>query len=200
MVVRAPIHLSISEINDIVRKKSGWIYKTREKVKEYINFARERSFNIGEIFYLKGKKLILYSIKTGKKNIKLEENKIILFKKPYDDDIKKIFITWYKKQAKDFINERLIKYSNITGLHPSSVKITSANKRWGSCSGKDKINFSYKLIMTPIRIIDYVIVHELIHIKEKNHSKIFWQKVRAIIPDYKERRKWLRENGHKFYI
>ena len=199
LVIRAPYHLSVSEIEEIIKRKTGWINKTREKLKKYNRTIYKKSFNIGESFYLKGTKLKLYSIIIGEKKIELKDNRIILSKMPSDDP-RTLFINWYKGLAKDFIAERLKVYSKLTGLYPSSIRITSANKRWGSCSGKNSINFSYNLIMAPVEIIDYVIVHELIHIEEKNHSKKFWQKVEKVIPDYKARRKWLKENGHLFHI
>jgi hypothetical protein len=67
-------------------------------------------------------------------------------------------------------------------------------KRWGSCGPKGTLNFSWRLVMAPIEIIDYVIVHELIHLEEKNHSEVFWRKMRTIMPDYEKRQEWLKSN------
>ena len=109
-------------------------------------------------------------------------------------------IKWYKGQAFQKITERANYFSNLTGWKFKSIRITKAESRWGSCSPKGSINFSWKLIMTPLDVIDYVIVHELAHIPEKNHSYRFWNKVSSVLPDYKERRKWLRENSAKFKV
>ena len=73
-------------------------------------------------------------------------------------------------------------------------------KRWGSCSGKDDLNFNWKLIMAPMSIVDYIVVHELTHLKHSNHSQEFWQTIEAIIPDYEEKQEWLRVNGREFKI
>ena len=75
------------------------------------------------------------------------------------------------------------------------IRITGARTRWGSCAG-ERLNFTYRLAMAPLEVIDYVIVHELVHIEVKNHSKTFWKRVEKIMPGYKRRRRWLKENGY----
>jgi len=99
----------------------------------------------------------------------------------YREKAREVFISWYKKEAKKILTERVEFYSKSTGLKPNSVKITSAQKRLGSCSSKGNLNFSWRLVMLPIRVIDYVVVHELAHLEEHNHSKNFWTKVKTIM-------------------
>ena len=97
-----------------------------------------------------------------------------------------------KKQAKEYIPPKVEYYSNIMGLYPTDVKINSAKKRFGSCSGKNSINFSCLLMRYPQEAIDYVIVHELAHIKHKNHGREFYLLVESVLPDWKKRAKLLR--------
>ncbi|HQP00584.1 MAG TPA: M48 family metallopeptidase, partial [Caldisericia bacterium] len=80
------------------------------------------------------------------------------------------------------------------------IKITSANKRFGSCTNKGNLNFTFRLIMAPIEAIDYVVVHELVHLVDKTHKKSFYEKVEKISPDYKKRIKWLNENSYLLKI
>jgi predicted metal-dependent hydrolase len=82
------------------------------------------------------------------------------------------------------------------GLTCRSVRITDAKERWGSCNAAGSLNFAWRLVMAPPPVIDYVIVHELAHLVEMNHSQRFWGLVGRILPDYAVRRKWLRENEH----
>lgn len=96
-----------------------------------------------------------------------------------------------KQRAAEIIPSRVEYYSNIMGLKPTGVKITSAMTRWGSCSFKNSLCFSYRLMLYPLEAIDYVVVHELAHIKVKNHSKDFYQVVEKYMPDYKDRKKML---------
>ncbi|MDM7987323.1 MAG: M48 family metallopeptidase, partial [Smithella sp.] len=109
---------------------------------------------------------------------------------------KEVFIHWYKEKANEVISERVAWYSDKMGIQVKQIKITSATTRWGSCSSKGTVSFPWRLVMAPVPVIDYVVVHELVHILEKNHGKAFWKKVRAIMPDYQQKIRWLEVNGH----
>ena len=98
-----------------------------------------------------------------------------------------------RNKAKMIIPERVAYYAEIMGVKPESVKITSAEKRFGSCSDKGRLCFSYNLMLYPEKAVDYVVVHELAHLTELNHSPAFWRLVEKYMPDYKERRAMLRE-------
>lgn len=104
-----------------------------------------------------------------------------------DNDIK-----YLKKLAKEILPQRVNYYAEIMGVKPESIKITSAQKRFGSCSGKNNICFSYMVMLYPPEAIDYVVVHELSHIVHHNHSKSFYALVESILPDYKTREKMLK--------
>lgn len=99
----------------------------------------------------------------------------------------------YRELAKKIIPQRVKYFSELTGLSPKLVKISNAKKRWGSCTSKGTINLSWRLVLTPPEVIDYVVVHELVHLVEPNHSKRFWRRVAEIIPGYQAQRKQLRE-------
>ncbi|MDF3001857.1 MAG: metal-dependent hydrolase [Bacillota bacterium] len=103
----------------------------------------------------------------------------------------------YKKQAKEYLQHKCRYYSQLMGLIPSAVRINSAKTRWGSCNGRGEINFTFRLIFAPEELIDYVVVHELAHLKEMNHSASFWAVVEQTMPDYRERRKRMREYQHQ---
>lgn len=106
---------------------------------------------------------------------------------PTADQIKQL-----KQIAKEYLPKAVEYYGNLMGLKPTSIKITSAKGRFGSCSGKNGICFSYRLMMYEKEAIDYVVVHELAHIKHHNHSASFWKLVEKYMPDYKERRRLLK--------
>ena len=99
-------------------------------------------------------------------------------------------------RAKRIIPQRVRYYANIMGVEYGRITIRMQKSRWGSCSSKGNLNFNCLLMRTPEEIIDYVVVHELCHLKEMNHSPRFWEEVEKIFPDYKERRKWLKEHGN----
>ncbi len=101
----------------------------------------------------------------------------------------------YKKLAKQVIPSRVSQFAQKYGFSYNTVKITSATTRWGSCTSQKNLNFTYRLALAPQEVIDYVIVHELCHLRQMNHSSKFWDEVRAIMPEYKKQEKWLKENG-----
>ena len=113
------------------------------------------------------------------------------------DNIKSALITTYKELAHNIISKRMPHFQQLTGLSPDRIRITSAENRWGSCSSRRTISFSWKLIQCPPETIDYVIVHELSHLKEMNHSPAFWKLVAEILPDWRQRRKQLKDFSRK---
>jgi predicted metal-dependent hydrolase len=106
--------------------------------------------------------------------------------------IKQAVTALYRRTAKQRLTERTAHYAAVMDVSPSAVKISGAKSRWGSCSGKNSINFSWRLIMAPESVIDYVVVHELAHMREHNHSPRFWARVAQVLPDYKRRQAGLR--------
>lgn len=98
-------------------------------------------------------------------------------------------------KALKYIPERVRYYAPIVGVHYTRITIRNQKTRWGSCSSKGGLNFNCLLMLTPPEVIDYVVVHELCHRKEMNHSKAFWAEVEKVLPDYKSAKKWLKDNG-----
>jgi len=109
-------------------------------------------------------------------------------------DIRNQLKRWYMKEAIREIPARCMWFSLKTGHVPATIRITDARQRWGSCTHKGGLNFSWRLIQAPPGIVDYVVVHELVHIGQPDHSKKFWTNVRKIMPDYEQRRNWLKDH------
>jgi len=108
-------------------------------------------------------------------------------------EIKRAVIRVYRLVAKNLLTNKVAGYAKQMGVTPIAVKINGAKTHWGSCSGKNSINFSWRLVMADDDVIDYVVVHELAHIKEHNHSDRFWAVVEGVLPDYKARQAKLKE-------
>ncbi len=111
-----------------------------------------------------------------------------------------VFKAWYTQQAFQVISERVQWFAAQNGFDYGRVKITEARTRWGSCGRGGSLNFSWRLVMAPLPVIDYVVVHELVHLQEKNHSKAFWMKVKLLMPDYQRHINWLNANGYLLTI
>ncbi len=101
----------------------------------------------------------------------------------------------YREQAARILGERTAYFAQLMGVTYGKITIRAAKTRWGSCSAKGNLNFHWKLVLMPPEVLDYVIVHELAHRREMNHSPRFWAEVEHVLPDYRERRRWLKENG-----
>ncbi|MBK6646369.1 MAG: M48 family metallopeptidase [Anaerolineales bacterium] len=100
-----------------------------------------------------------------------------------------------REQALQIMTERVNHYSTLHGFAPRQVKVNSAKTRWGSCTSTGTVNFTWRLVMAPLEVIDYVVLHELAHLKIKNHSPRFWKLVESLCPEFKRHRKWLRGMG-----
>ena len=103
----------------------------------------------------------------------------------------------YRKAAKEYIPGRVAYFHQFTGGSYDKIVIRDQKTRWGSCSSNGTLSFNYRLMLAPPSILDYVVVHELCHLKHMNHSPEFWAAVESVIPDYKMRRKWLKEHGNE---
>jgi predicted metal-dependent hydrolase len=202
LVIAAPHFTPISEINRFVQEKQNWISKAIQKHKEALIKNRAKEYITGEHFYYLGESYPLEVFFEPLENagVVFWGNRFFLNAQEKKDLRKHYFVLWYKKKAREYIGGRVDFYSKMLKLQPGSLKITSAESRWGSCSEDDNLAFSFRLIMAPPLVIDYVIVHELMHIKEKNHSAKFWQLVESVMPQYKLHRRWLKDNNSKFVL
>lgn len=197
-MVRAPFKASISYIEEIVNKKSHWIEKKTKQAIEKAKLKSAKRFIEGERFLYLGD---FYTLCIGKPNSgKLcFEGKFIL-PKVSSDRARELFISWYKAQAKRIIKERVRLYSKQINAVYRKIRITNAKRRWGSCSQKGDLNFSWRIIMAPLEVLDYLVVHEMAHLLESNHSRRFWERVAAYYPEYKMPRSWLKEKGFSLVI
>lgn len=191
VIVKVPNYASKKNILDFLEKYKDWILEKQELVSK-----NTQKFEIWEKFLFFWE---YFELKFDEKKKFFFDEKYFYtnFKNP--EEIKKKFIKFYKKEAKKYIVDKTIEFSKILWLEFKEIKINSAKTRWWSCNSKKNINFSFRLILAPKLSIDYVIIHELAHLKEMNHSRQFWNLVdnycRQIwIWDYKKEQKWLKEN------
>lgn len=114
--------------------------------------------------------------------------------------IRDCVVNRYKEIAKSVFTEKAFYYKKIMNVTFHNITVKEQKTRWGSCSSKKNLNFNWKLLMMPESILEYVVVHELAHLKYMNHSQYFWKEVEKVLPDYKNRRKWLKENGMRYQM
>jgi predicted metal-dependent hydrolase len=199
IIVKAPIFLPQYEIDKFVNQKESWIEKTLQKVYKRGILAEsvKHNYQLGDKFFYLGKEYDLEFSDEHKQKVIFNEKFIIpeAVVKKGKPAVKKVLVNWYKQHAKDLFMQRLLIYSSNYSLVFNEMRLTSAKTRWGSCTSSKNIRLNWKLIMAPIEILDYVVVHELCHTVHPNHSKSFWKVVESIVPDWKAKRKWLHKNG-----
>ena len=198
IIVKAPISVSQRYIDDYVASKKSWIEKNVKKMTEHAAMRQPKKYDGGEIFMVFGKEYTM-CISSIDNKIRIEENKMY-FPLKFLSNPQEHMIKWYISIAKQYIIKRTQQVAEQINLKPDKIKITRADKRWGSCSSKKNINFSYKLVMANEHAIDYVIIHELVHLLHMNHSQQFWSAIASIMPDYKLQKKYLKENEAKFIL
>lgn len=189
--VRCPKKFPDREIERFVKENLSAIERKVELA--LINEQRRDSFCIrpGDKLLFLGKEYPLETV-SGLQ-IGFDEHRFYIPDNMPAEDIKPTIIKVYKKLAVNVLRAKAEEYAQKMMVTPTAVKINSAKTRWGSCSGKNSLNFSWRLIMADERCVDYVVVHELAHIAEHNHSERFWALVEKHMPDYKSQEKKLKE-------
>lgn len=188
--VRCPLKLSSVFIEEFVHSKQEWIER-HIAIRQQQNKQKTKfSLCYEDTILYRGKAYPILA-QIGKQS---GFNGSFFYLPPNLDNeqIKNKVIAIYKKLAKEYIEKRVLEYVSKMGVMPTAIKINSAKTRWGSCSGKNSLNFSWFLILAQDSVIDYVVVHELAHIIQHNHSNQFWAVVEQVLPDYKERRQGLK--------
>lgn len=198
LTVRAPKHASDDEIFALVNSKKKWIDRKQALTQERIREAPPKQFSEGERFFYLGKTYPLEIVSNQPAALLLNGSFQLAAER--QESGRKIFEQWYRERAAQVIKPRTASMADQHGLTYTIIRITGAKTRWGSCGPKGSLNFSWHLVMAPVEVIDYVILHELTHLRIRNHSKRYWQEVRGIMPDYQDHINWLHENGHRLSL
>ena len=197
--VIAPNGLDKTFIVNKVKNKSDWIIKKLDEIEVLNNNRYTRSYESGDIFLYLGNEYILEVLvdkTTIGTSVSLENNKLIVRANSNNKDvIQRALKNWYTDETLGIVKERINYYKLFFEDTVTSIKIKDQKSRWASCTYKNEILFNLRCSMMPIQIIDYIVVHEMCHMEHRNHSKDFYLAVERILPDYKERVKWLKNNG-----
>ena len=196
--VRAPYQCPQESIDKFLGPKMDWIQKHLATSQANLESRKNFVIDYGSEVLLWGQP---YPIVAKEGNRAGFDGKVFYIPPGFDPSpIKELIIKTYTTLAKLHFKNRVAHFTPIMGLSPTGVKVNSAKTRWGSCSSKKTLNFSWRLIMASEYIIDYVIVHELAHIYEMNHSAKYWAVVERFMPDYKQRMAELKDFGTKLHL
>lgn len=203
--ILAPSRLSDEEISAVAADKRGWV------MKKLAEFARsevtqvDHRYEEGEQFALLGSPRTLH-LSQGRADTRIDNERVVVTV-PHGlrgddrrDFIRDTLGNLFRQQALEILREKSHTFGNLLNLHPPYVSVKNYKSRWGCCFGDGRIYYNWRIIMAPEEIVDYIVVHELCHLREPNHSKRFWALVTTILPNWQHARKWLRLNGHGLRI
>jgi len=184
--VRAPLKVPKAQIDSFVASKKKWIDKHLAAREQNLKDKAAFTVSYGSCVSVRGQEYLIVAREGGR--VGLDDSCFYLPFGLSPEEIKGVIVQIYRRVAKKLLTDRVTKFAKLTGLTPAAVKINGAKTRWGSCSPRNSLNFSWRLIMAEDDVIDYVVVHELMHIKEHNHSDRFWAAVERVLPDYAQRK------------
>lgn len=194
-----PNDLEETKLFELLKSKEYKIHKQISINKELNKEKIDRKYVAGQSFLYLGKSYNLKIEENQDVPIKLLNGKFLLstnaISKAEDH-----FIKFYKKNGKAILDKRITIFKEQVNAKPKSVKIIDLKTRWASCTPTGNLNFHWKIFMAPLSIIDYLIVHELMHLKHPNHSRAFWDDVSILMPKYQEYENWLKLNGVKLTL
>jgi len=206
LVVSAPAELNEKAVLDIVKKHENWIINKLESFRQ--NNIHSEEIKKNEQLFLGRRLEIKFSEEKKIPKVKIELNGdflFFLFNPSIPQDLRKNMFEkyiheWFLNYARSEFDRRLKVLSVKTGLYYKTWRLKDQKTKWGSCSSKKNISLNWRLVMAPETVIDYVIIHELCHLRYMNHSKDFWKFVGTIYPNYLSSKEWLKKNGHRMKI
>jgi len=195
VVVHAPVSASAAAIERIVESKRQWIHEKINHQQKYKSLPHPPGKELvnGESALYLGRQYRIELVESGLEEIRFAQRFMIPSRQTGRK--KSVMHDWYVARAKEKILPRVKRHSKQLGVEYNGARIVDNRYRWGSCTVKDNVNFNWRLIKAPMFVIDYVIVHELAHLIEGNHTPRFWNIVRAQTPKMEKARTWLSENG-----
>jgi len=199
--VVVPKQTTGDRIDRLLSDKQGWI-KDKIRHDRAALPATQKSYVSGEAFSYLGRNYRLKINHGSYVPVKLIHGQLVTTMPEGFNHymVRNTLVRWYKYHAEIKFKEKVKRYSEIIGVEPAGVAIKTFKARWGSCSVEGKIEFNWKVIMAPNRVMDYVVVHELSHLKQHDHSPLFWKEVERVLPDYSECKEWLKVNSLKLEL
>lgn len=202
VIVRAPMRMSQAEIVAFVRQRPAWVLKRLDAQ------APVRRFEDGETVPYLGRELPLRVVAVpGRRSSVVLEPGGFAVQVPWSFEgearaakVRAVLTAWYRERATSLFGELVTRWSAASGLTPKSVLVRDQKSRWGSCGPDGTIRFNWRLVLAQPELAEYVVVHELAHLRHKHHQAAFWEEVARMLPDHRERRKRLREAGPRLVV
>ena len=198
VTLRVPMRFKIESVEQFIESKRAWIGKHLAALQDRSAVRVKREYVNGEGFLYLGRTYPLKLVEDQAEPLVLEGGHFCLrsdLAPPGSASTEEVFRDFYRRQVITAIPERVAYYQGKMGVTPGRIKVTESRCRWASCSAKGNLRFHWKCMMAPATILDYLVVHELAHLIHLNHSAAFWDEVAKVLPDYRERDRWLKTQG-----
>ena len=191
-----PEHLTDIRVTELIQKSMPWIRTKLQKESQVSDFLPKKYIS-GEVFPYLGRNYHLKIIFGDSNKVRLLHGnmEVSVSKDSKESDVRNALSDWYESHALKKLIEKTKQYAGIIGVSPNSISVKNYKSRWGSCSSKGDISYNWRIILAPPHIVNYVVVHELCHLRHMNHSPAYWKSVKQVFPDYLVCRKWLKEKG-----
>jgi predicted metal-dependent hydrolase len=204
VVLAAPWRVPVSRLDRIVHERSRWIVRKLRELEESRRLRPPHEFSCGESFLLLGRPVPLHVV-TGPPGASIAANADELYvavpEAAQGDSrtamVRAALAEWYRAQAEWYLPERVALWHWRVGVPMPGVIVKTQHRRWGSCDARGTLRLNWRVVQAPLELIDYVIVHELVHLRHRGHQKDFWEAVGAVMPDYPRLRDELRELGEQ---
>jgi len=200
LVLTAPSDCPLELVERIAEEKRFWVY-TKLAEKELLfrpELSLSKEFVTGESFYYLGRNYRLLIVSpSNQPDLRLQQGRFML-RSDIHHCAQHHFTQWYTQHAEPWLQRRVGLFADRLEVTPMRIQVRELGFRWGSCSSGGTLNFHWRTILLPPRIIEYIVAHELVHIHEPWHSPAFWRRLERAMPDFAQRRQWLAENGCRF--
>ncbi|MGX9257056.1 M48 family metallopeptidase [Pantoea ananatis] len=199
ITVRPPRRMTPEQVDETVLSKRIWIYRNLAEWRDLNATQVTREWVNGETFLYLGRGYRLQLVAGQKDDLKLKDGRFCLQREIVqqggDIAARRTFVLFYKLKGLPRIRSHVAFFAAKVGVNPGKVQIKDLGYRWASCGTSGDLHFHWKCLMAPLSVIDYIIVHELCHLRYRDHSDAFWNEVDKVLPDYQERKEWLRVRG-----
>jgi len=199
VLVLAPAGMKEKNVREVIDKKAEWIIRKLKEIKELGLLKSGKDYVEGETFMHMGRKselAIAIDNSLKKPVVEFDGKKFRIRTNTREPEkLKKAMEDWYREKTFEMLVEKVANFQRYFDQRPIDIRVKRQKSRWGSCSSEHRLNFNLKCSMAPSEVVDYIVVHEMCHMVHFNHSKEFWALVEKIIPEYRQRKDWLKKYG-----
>lgn len=196
LAVIIPHSYDAGQVSRLLREKKRWVLEKLAAIERMGRASAAESPGQPDTILYLGREMsvVRRASRNGCDGVRLDGNELAVMAKAGDGHVALLIEAWYRVQAARVLRDRMMEIGARMGVTPRRVSIRGQKTRWGSCSGRGNLSFNWKLLMAPPAVIDYVVVHELAHLREMNHSRRFWQLVGEYCPEWRIHKRWLRDH------